>query len=299
MAKEVERRRSHAIVVGTRPMVITDSAVHIWRAATPDRPWQPGRKAHLEPPIGYEELRAMMAEAGVDRAVLIPPSWEGDRVDYSLEAAAKYPERFGVMGRIPIDKPQAREMLETWMDQPGMLGVRLTFHHEWDRPWMTDGTADWFWPAAERLGIPVMMNAPTLHTEIGEIASRHPRLRLIIDHMGRLRGMRDETLGLGIDKTITLAKHPNVFVKLTLIPECSTAPYPYMNIQPYIRRLIEAFGPRRSFWGTDLSVMLTRSTCTYRQAITMFTEDMKFLSQDDLEWILGRGIAECLGWPAK
>ena len=31
----------------------------------------------------------------------------------------------------------------------------------------------------------------------------------------------------------------------------------------------------------------------------MFTEEMEFLSQDDLEWILGRGIAECLGWPAK
>jgi hypothetical protein len=29
-------------------MVIADSAVHIWRAATPEQPWQPGRKAHLE-----------------------------------------------------------------------------------------------------------------------------------------------------------------------------------------------------------------------------------------------------------
>jgi predicted TIM-barrel fold metal-dependent hydrolase len=120
-----------------------------------------------------------------------------------------------------------------------------------------------------------------------------------MDHMGRLRGMRDETLGPGIDKTAALAKHPNVFVKLTLIPECSTAPYPYKNIQPAVRRLIEAFGPRRSFWGTDLSVMLTRSTCTYPQAVALFTEEMKFLSPEDLEWIMGRGIAECLGWPAK
>jgi hypothetical protein len=26
---------------------------------------------------------------------------------------------------------------------------------------------------------------------------------------------------------------------------------------------------------------------------------MKFLSSDDLEWIMGRGLAECLSWPAK
>ena len=280
-------------------MIVTDSGVHIWRAAAPDRLWQPGRKAHLETPIGYDDLIAMMAEAGVDRAILVPPSWEGDRIDYVLEAAARHPRRFAIMGRIPINRPQARGMLESWMDQPGMVGVRLTFHHDWDRPWMTDGTADWFWPAAERLDIPVMLNAPNLHREIGEIAARHPGLRIIVDHMGRVRGMRDATLLPAIENTLTLAKHPNVFVKLTQIPECTSPPYPYRNTQPYVRRLIDAFGPRRAFWGTDLSAMLSRSACTYRQSVTMFTEEMTDLSADDLAWIMGRGIAECLRWPAQ
>jgi predicted TIM-barrel fold metal-dependent hydrolase len=278
-------------------MVITDSGVHVWRAAGPDRPWQPGREPHLPAPIGYDDLSAMMAEAGVDRAILVPPSWEGERIDYSLEAAAKYPDRFAVMGRIPVEQPQARAMLETWKSHPGMLGVRLTFHHAWDRPWMSDGTADWFWPAAERLGIPVMLNAPTLQPEISAIAVRHPGLRIVLDHMGRVKGMRDETLREAVEQTLPLAKHPNVSVKLTQIPECSSPPYPYKSTQPYVRRLIEAFGPRRAFWGTDLSAMLSRTTCTYRQAVTMFTEEMKFLSSDDLEWIMGRGLAECLSWP--
>ena len=117
--------------------------------------------------------------------------------------------------------------------------------------------------------------------------------------MGRVRGMRDETLAPAIEATITLAKHPNVFVKLTQIPECSSPPYPYKTTQPYVRRVIEAFGPRRSFWGTDLSAMLSRTACTYRQAVTLFTEEMKFLSPDDIEWIMGRGIAECLPWPVR
>jgi hypothetical protein len=43
--------------------------------------------------------------------------------------------------------------------------------------------------------------------------------------------------------------------------------------------------------------MLSRSTCTYRQAVTMFTEEMSFLSQEDLKWIMGHGLAECLPWP--
>lgn len=280
-------------------MIITDSGLHIWRAETPDRPWQPGRTAHLDTPIGYDNLSARMAEAGVDRAILIPPSWEGERVDYSLEAVARSPDRFAIMGRLPIHRPEARAMLETWKDQPGMLGVRLTFHHEWDRPWITDGTADWFWPAAERLDIPVMLNAPTLQAEVGKIAARHPRLRLIMDHMGRVKGTKDDELAAAIDGTITLAKFPNVFVKLTLVPTCSSAPYPYRNIHKYVQRLIAAFGPRRAFWGTDLSAMLSRSNCTYRQAVTLFTEEMSFVSKDDLEWIMGRGLAQCLQWPTK
>jgi predicted TIM-barrel fold metal-dependent hydrolase len=277
-------------------MIITDSGLHIWQAPTPEKPWNLA-KAHLKDPMGYEELRVRMAEAGVDRAVLVPPSFAGGRNEFSLEAAVKYPERFAVMASIPLNKPEGRQILESLVGQPGWLGVRLTFHHEHDESWIRDGTADWFWPVAEKMNIPVMMNAPSVHKDVGGVAERHPNLRLIIDHMGRQKGMKDEKLGLGIAPTIGLARHPNVFVKLTSTPSCSSESYPYRNIHPYLKGLVEAFGPRRCFWGTDLSAMLSRTTCTYRQAVTMFTEEMDFLSKEDLEYVMGRGLAECLPWP--
>jgi predicted TIM-barrel fold metal-dependent hydrolase len=239
-----------------------------------------------------------MEEAGVDRAILVSPSFAGAYPEYSLEAAAKYPEQFAVMGSIPLNKPEGRQVLEDLMGEPGTLGVRLTFHHEYDESWIRDGTADWFWPVAEKMNIPVMMNAPSIHKDVGGVAERHPNLRLILDHMGRLKGMKDDKLGLGIAQTIGLAKYPNVFVKLTSTPSCSSEDYPYRNIHPHLKRLIEAFGPRRCFWGTDLSAMLSRSKCTYRQAVTMFTEEMDFLSKQDLEFVMGRGLAECLPWLA-
>jgi predicted TIM-barrel fold metal-dependent hydrolase len=285
-------------------MVITDSGLHVWQAPTPDNPWKV-EKAHLPVPMSYEDLRVRMKEAGVDRAILVPPSFAGGRNAYSLEAAAKYPEQFAVMGALKLNKPEAPRILEDFVQQPSALGVRLTFHHEHDESFIRDGTADWFWPVAEKMNIAVMMNAPSVSKrtgpsvleDVGGVAKRHPTLRLIIDHMGREKGMKDDKLGLGIAQTFELAKYPNVFVKLTSSPTCSTAGYPYRNIHPHLKRLIEAFGPRRCFWGTDLSSMLSRSTCTYRQAVTMFTEEMDFLSKEDLEYIMGRGLAECLPWP--
>jgi predicted TIM-barrel fold metal-dependent hydrolase len=201
------------------------------------------------------------------------------------------------MGSVPLNKPEGPRVLENLMRQPAALGVRLTFHHEYDESWIRDGTADWFWPMAEKMNIPVMMNAPSIHNDVAGVAEHHPNLRLILDHMGRLKGMKDDELGLGLAPTIALAKYSNIFVKLTSTPSCSTEQYPYRNIHPYLKRLIEAFGPRRCFWGTDLSAMLSRTSCTYRQAVTMFTEEMDFLSKEDLEFVMGRALAECLTWP--
>jgi predicted TIM-barrel fold metal-dependent hydrolase len=98
------------------------------------------------------------------------------------------------------------------------------------------------------------------------------------------------------ESAATLAKHPNVYVKLSLVPVFSTAPYPYKNIHPYIRRLVEAFEPKRCFWGTDASAMLER-TSSYGDCVKLFTEHMDFLSASDKEWIMGRSLAECLHWP--
>jgi predicted TIM-barrel fold metal-dependent hydrolase len=180
------------------------------------------------------------------------------------------------------------------MSERGMLGVRLTFHRDNDRPLLTNGAADWFWPAAEALNIPVMVHAPERLEQISAIAVRHPRLRLIIDHMGFARETVDENADAGAERVVALARHPNVSVKVSALPCYSTAPYPFRNLHAPLKRIIEGFGVRRSYWGSDVSRMLSR--CTYKQAVTMFTEELDFLSGRDLDWVMGRGISELLGW---
>ena len=46
------------------------------------------------------------------------------------------------------------------------------------------------------------------------------------------------------------------------------------------------------FWGTDI----TRMPCTWRQCITMFTEELPFLSESDKDLIMGRALCNWLGW---
>jgi len=276
-------------------MIVVDTQVHIWAPNTPERPWVLGpERAHLPIPLDAEAVIGLMDEAGVDRAILVPPSLEGDRNDLALKAARDYPHRFAVMGRLKLDDPAAPERLKEMKSQPGMLGARLTFHRDNDRPLLTNGAADWFWPAAEALGVPVMVHAPERLPQVAEIARAHPKLTLIIDHMGFARETSDDKASAGADRVLALADYPNVSVKVSALPCYSSEPYPFRNLHDPLKRIIDGFGIRRAFWGSDLSRMLSR--CTYRQAVTMFTEELDFLSPRDLEWIMGRGILGLLHW---
>src|SRR5262249_48747276 len=79
---------------------ITDAQIHLWKAESADWKWVPGLVPQLPEPFTIERAISMMDEAGVDRAVIVPPSWPGDRNDYALEAVKRYPTRFRVMGKI-------------------------------------------------------------------------------------------------------------------------------------------------------------------------------------------------------
>lgn len=275
-------------------MHIVDSQIHIWGADTPDRPWPSrGTHAHRDPPFTTAEVLATMDEAGIEAAILVPPSWEGDRNDLALAAAKQHPTRFAVMGRLDHEAPGAREALEHWREQPGMLGLRFLFHTPLLRTPFVEGKLDWVWAQAERHGIPVMIG---LHQEYHELldalATKHPKLRIAIDHLGLVATERDAAAFRNLDKLLALARHPNIAVKASALPCYTEDVYPYRALHPYVQRVTSAFGPRRVFWGTDLS----RLPCTCREAITMWTEEMPWLAPGDLEWIMGRGIRTWLGY---
>jgi predicted TIM-barrel fold metal-dependent hydrolase len=276
-------------------MTVIDAQVHVWPTETPERPYikQDASKPHRPVPFRYEDLLREMSVAGVDRAILVPPSWEGYRNDYALEAAQKHPDRFAVMGKVPLDDPASKGKLATWLKQPGMLGFRISFRHSGTHSFLDDGTADWFWADCERYDIPVMIFAPFAVARIGEVAERHPGLRVIVDHMGLNVQWKGKDLTPGVDVLLKFARFKNVAVKASCLPCYVHEPYPFPILHKQIRRVVESFGPQRIFWGTDLSQL----PCTYREAVTLFTQELEFLTSEDKGWIMGRALADWLRWP--
>src|SRR5213592_2641765 len=210
-----------------------------------------------------------------------------------MEAARVHPDRFAILGNFPLDKPESRALVDTWKQRPGMLGCRFTFIGPDQSTWPTDGTVDWLWPAAERAGLPIAMMAANFLPKVGEVAQRHPNLKLILDHLGRPRGDTSSSeRWANLADVLTLAKYPNIAMKATGPPSYSDQPYPFRDIHDNLHRLYDAFGPARWFWGTDI----TRMRCSWRQCVTLFTEELPWLKGRDPELVMAQAICDCLGW---
>jgi predicted TIM-barrel fold metal-dependent hydrolase len=275
-------------------MKIIDSQMHAWYPNTPERPWVPNALAPHLPQFLVEDVLKTLDDGGVQRCILVPVSCTGFDNEYSLAAARALPDRLAVMGRFDVEAPDAHEQLAGWLQQPGMLGIRLFFAGE---PWMSMVNTDqyaWFWRDAEALQIPIMCLLPGNMQALHPIMERHPKLRLIIDHAGRHpRGPKDEAAWADLDHTLHFARYENTAIKVSSLPSFSSTPYPYASLHAPIRRIYNTFGPQRMLWGSDV----TRLDWGYADNLRLFTEGLPFLSEDDREWILSKSAALHCGWP--
>ncbi len=271
-------------------MQIVDAQIHLWGTGLPSN------LAHRQvTSFTAEEVIGMMDDAGVDAAVIHPPGWDPGSTDMAIEAVRRYPGRFAILGSLALDRPESRDLIAGWRRQPGMLGLRFLFLEDPERQWLRDGTLDWLWCAAEEAGVPIAVLATGSLTEFGQIAMRHPGLRLTIDHLGGRGGnttLKDAAAMAHIPDLLALAQYPNVAVKATGAPGYSSESYPFTVMQGYVRQIFDAFGPERMFWGTDI----TKMPCSWRQCVTMFTEEMPWLGPDDLRLVMGEAICRWWGW---
>ena len=166
-------------------MQIVDSQIHLWENA------RMSPQHRQIPTYNVDDALKEMAEAGVDAAVIHPPSTlgEGPNVQ-AVEAVKAYPSKFCILGNFDLQAPNREEIVKNWRQRPGMLGFRFTFNQPHQASWWSDGSVDWFWAACEREKLPVGLMAGGHMADLAKIAERHPGLKLHIDHHGRGGGGR-------------------------------------------------------------------------------------------------------------
>jgi L-fuconolactonase len=269
-------------------MLIVDAQVHAWRQGE-------GSGHHRRTPITIEVLRQEMAEAGVDRVLLVPPLWDPEGNVYALEAARQYPDQFAVMGLLSpesLDPDTGREQVLNWNRQPGMVGLRFLFNSPERSAPLHAGALEWVWPAAEEAGLAVALLVPNSLDIAADIAERHPALKLIVDHLGVPRGARVPGAFDHLPGLLALSRFQNVLVKAVGVGDYALDPFPFRSLDEPLRRVFDAFGPERILWGSDLS----RLKHPYRECVAHFAQALAWLSDPDRALIMGLNLCRVAGW---
>ena len=120
--------------------------------------------------------------------------------------------------------------------------------------------------------------------DVTALAEKFPELTVVIDHMADCPAGEPERL----KKLLALERYPRIFVKISHTWSVSKEPYPYADAHAQVKRLYDAFGPRRLMWGTDWP--LVENYCGYAKALAVVRDEMKFLNAEDKSWILSKTV---------
>lgn len=276
--------------------MIIDMQVHFWEHDRPDRPHLDLSAPNLPNPFGPKQMLPLMDDVGVDHVVIVPPGFMGASNIYALECTQEYPQKFSVMGLIDVSDVNTPIIVRDWLKQPGMLGIRTHLHSRLRARWGSEQAGERFWAACNEFQVPVAGFAAGDVDYLDKVLGEWPDLKLIIDHIGLPQIDVTRRLGIDLDQLdqiLSLSRFPNVMVKISTLPVRSHQSYPFSDMQDIAKRVFSAFGPTRMMWATDLTQTLMRNGSTYSEELMFWRESMlAFLSNDDIEWILGKATLE-------
>lgn len=269
-------------------MRIIDPHVHVW-VRDPAYPWAPETTKPPEFDATPDMLLELMAQNGVERTVLVQPiqyRWDNRYVADSLHS---YPDTFMAVCRVNPEDPAAPDHLSRWVEE-GFHGVRLSPAVDASGDWFAGPLMDPLFRRASGLGVPMLiLTRPARLGDLARLLERHPDLDVCVDHMADARPDRPDEVSALLD----LARYPRVYVKISHTWSISSQDYPWRDTWPLVRRVYEAFGARRIMFGTDWPVCLRHTT--YDRTLSVVRDEMDFLAEEDLEWVLGRTALRL--WP--
>jgi predicted TIM-barrel fold metal-dependent hydrolase len=235
-----------------------------------------------ERPVSYDDMIAAMDKAGVAKSAVVQASsaYAFDN-SYVAAAVAAYPKRFTGVFSVDVLAPDAVEKMKHWMAK-GLTGMRLyTAGSTMEQKlWFTDPKTYPAWTFAGEAGIPVCMQMRhKAFPQLKEILERFPKVRFIIDHLGRTE-MADGPPYAAAAPLFELARYPNVYLKVTH-RNFEEARNGKATPETFFPKLIQAFGANRIAWGSNYPA----AKQSLSELAALGRDTLAFLPQADRDWI--------------
>jgi L-fuconolactonase len=277
--------------------MIVDAHHHFWDPATADYPWMTADLAPIRRRFAPEDLQPLLADAGVDRTVLVQTrSSKAETVEF-LATAASTPFVAGVVGWVDLTDPGVSSALERV--RAGVGGDRLVAirHQVHDEP-----DADWLLRPDVRLGIAtvgaaglvydLLLRPRELPAALDTVRAL-PSVRFVIDHLAK-PPIRDGELEPWTSLIRPFGSEPNVWCKVSgLVTEADWQTWKPADLAPFVDVALETFGPSRLLMGSDWPVcLLAGSYAEVLDAARVLTQG---LTPDERAAVFGRSAIDVYG----
>lgn len=262
-----------------------DAHVHVW---TDDRGRYPrARDSRDTEPARFtpEDYFQHSEPSGVRRTVLIQMSFYRFDNSYMLDVMRAHPGRFSGVGIVDATAGDPAGAM-TKLAAGGVRGFRITPGGA-PKTWLDPGgmRAMWQRGADQQLAMCPLIDPDALPS-VDRMCQRFPETPVVIDHLARI-GARGEIRDADVRALCGLAKHRNVFVKLSAFYALGRKQAPYTDLEPMIRRVFEDYGPRRLMWASDCPFQVQKGH-TYAASISLVRERLSWLSSEDRDWLLAK-----------
>lgn len=203
-------------------------------------------------PVTAEQLLAGMDATGIAQAALVQASTAyGYDNSYVLDSAARFPDRFVVVGCLDPLAPDVPARLAELAGHPTVAGVRLftagsTLDHQ--AQWLSAEATAPFWAAAGESGLPVCVQMRlSAMDQLISVLERYPSTRIVLDHMAYppIAPGQERT---AFEALAPLARYPQLHLKLTIR---NIGPLATADADAFLSPLLDAFGSERIAWGSN------------------------------------------------
>jgi L-fuconolactonase len=265
-----------------------DAHHHFWDPATGDYPWMIGPVLPIARTFTPEDMRPLLALAGVQKTVLVQ-TWSSLAESRAFLALAEATDFIaGVVAWVDLKAPDAGARIDALLAGQGgrwLVGIRHQVHDEADPHWLCrpDVRRGLAAVAARGLAYDLLIRPREMPAAL-ETVRALPSLRFVIDHIAK-----PEIAQGGFAPWAALMQpfgaEPHVWCKLSgMVTEADWATWTPADIAPYIAEVLRLFGPSRCLMGSDWPVSLLASD--YARTVALVRDAVAGLPEADQRAVL-------------
>ncbi len=285
------------------PYDVVDAHLQVWDPETVHYPWMAQDPSLLHQAYRVADVGGELHGHHVDGVVLVQSADNRADSEHLLFQALSSPDVVGVVAWVPLDRPdEAAAQLDHWRTEP-VVGVSHHVDREADARWLVrDVVDDGLHVLTERrLVLDLPATTPELLGHVATIAERHPKLTVVVDHLGgpplaALRAGDTATWARWAAALDEVAQAPNVVAKLAGLGRAAGPGWTADDVRPAVEHAIATFGPDRLMAGSDWPSAL-HGHASWEQVWCAVTATLDGLDDAGRACVLGRTAVEVYGIP--